>query len=104
MDLEEKYQLAIEAINGAGGLPIPPSDALTVLVKEIIAADEVEFILAFRDQKSQTMEQLLRSSGLPEADPKEGQVAGEEGGDLLSTQPQGGSGLSFVAAVRRGRV
>jgi ferredoxin len=66
MNIEEKYQEAGEIISKAGGTPIPVNDTLIKLLKYFIMEDEVDFIASFKEKKSQTMEQLKLSSGLPE--------------------------------------
>ncbi len=66
MDQDEKYLKVVEAINKAGGTPPPVTPTLIELIKEVIRPEEVDFILAFSEQTSQTMEQLKASSGLSE--------------------------------------
>lgn len=66
MNIDEKYKKAGEIISAAGGTPLPVSDTLIKLLKFFIMEDEVDFITAFADKKSQTMEQLKQSSGLSE--------------------------------------
>jgi len=66
MNIDEKYKKAGEIISAAGGTPLPVSDTLIKLLKFFIMEDEVDFISAFADKKSQTMEQLKQSSGLSE--------------------------------------
>lgn len=66
MDLDAKYLKVVETINKAGGTPPPVTPTLIELIKEVIKPDEVDFILAFSEQTSQTMEQLKVSSGLGE--------------------------------------
>ena len=66
MNIDEKYKKAGEVISTAGGTPLPVSDTLIRLLKYFIMEDEVDFIAAFADKKSQTMEQLKLSSGLSE--------------------------------------
>ena len=66
MNIDEKYKKAGEVISTAGGTPLPVSDTLIKLLKHFIMEDEVDFIAAFADKKSQTMEQLKQSSGLSE--------------------------------------
>jgi len=66
MNIDEKYKKAGEIINTAGGTPIPVNDTLIKILKYFIKEDELDFITAFSDKKSQTMEQLTQSSGLSE--------------------------------------
>ena len=70
MNTEEKYRKAADAINAAGGTPLPVTDTLIEILKLLIAEDELDFIIAFREQRSQTAEQLLQSTGLSEAEIK----------------------------------
>ncbi|KQC07060.1 MAG: hypothetical protein APR62_07080 [Smithella sp. SDB] len=66
MNIDEKYKKAGEIISTAGGTPIPVNDTLIKILKYFIKEDELDFITAFSDKKSQTMEQLKQSSGLSE--------------------------------------
>jgi len=66
MNIDEKYRKAGEIISTAGGTPLPVNDTLIKLLKFFILEDEVDFIAAFKDKKSQTLEQLKLSSGLSE--------------------------------------
>jgi len=66
MNIEEKYKRAGEIISTAGGTPLPVNDTLIGLLKHFIKEDELDFIAAFAEKKSQTMEQLKQSSGLSE--------------------------------------
>lgn len=64
MTRDEKYTKAAAIISGAGGTPLPVTETLLSILKLIIAEDELDVVLAFKDQKSQTLEQLQGSSGL----------------------------------------
>ncbi len=66
MNIDERYKKAGEIISTAGGTPIPVNDTLIKILKYFINEDELDFITAFSDKKSQTMEQLTQSSGLSE--------------------------------------
>jgi len=66
MNMDEKYREAGEIISKAGGTPVPVNDTLIKLLKFFIQEDELDFISAFQEKKSQTLEQLKQSSGLPE--------------------------------------
>lgn len=66
MNINDKYRAAGEIIAKAGGTPVPVDDTLIELLKYFIMEDEVDFISSFKEKKSQTMEQLKLSSGLPE--------------------------------------
>jgi len=62
----DKYKKATQIINSAGGTPYSISDTLISIVKILLTEEDLDFILAFEKQKSQTLEQLKDSSGLPE--------------------------------------
>ena len=66
MNMDEKYRKVGEIISTAGGTPLPVNDTLIKLLKFFILEDELDFVAAFKDKKSQTMEQLKLSSGLSE--------------------------------------
>lgn len=61
-----KYKRVVKAINSAGGTPFPITDTLVSIVKHITSPEDLDFILAFKKQKSQTMEQLKLSTNLTE--------------------------------------
>jgi ferredoxin len=71
MNTEEKYRKAAEAINAAGGTPLPVTDTLLEILKLVIAEQELDFIIAFSEKRSQTVEQLLGSTGLGEPEIKQ---------------------------------
>jgi Pyruvate/2-oxoacid:ferredoxin oxidoreductase delta subunit len=66
--LEKKYEQAAQVICRQGSVPFPVNDTTISILKHVIEDDEeeLEFINAFREQPSQTMEQLKESSNLPE--------------------------------------
>ncbi|MCP4760938.1 MAG: hypothetical protein GY870_04090 [archaeon] len=57
----KKYKKAGKIITKAGGTPFPVSDALIELLSNLIEEKDLDFILAFKRKKSQTMEQLKES-------------------------------------------
>ncbi len=63
---EEKYRRAARVVVMAGRLPLPVNETLIEILKYLIDEDEIEFIMAFKRKKSQTLEQLKKSSKLPE--------------------------------------
>ncbi|KKN26189.1 hypothetical protein LCGC14_0877190 [marine sediment metagenome] len=63
---EEKYRRAARVIVMAGRFPLPVNETLIEILKYLIDGDEIEFIMAFKRKKSQTLEQLKKSSKLPE--------------------------------------
>jgi len=68
MSLDDRYKEVTGTINAAGGTPFPVSDTLVDIIKLLLKDDELDFILAFKEKKSQTMDQLKESSGLGEAE------------------------------------
>ncbi|MFW6081958.1 MAG: hypothetical protein ACOC7W_08585, partial [Desulfosalsimonas sp.] len=68
--IDEKYRQVGQVISGAGGTPVPVNDTLVKLLRYFIHEDELDFILAFNERKSQTLQQLADSTGLSEAEAK----------------------------------
>jgi NAD-dependent dihydropyrimidine dehydrogenase PreA subunit/DNA-binding Lrp family transcriptional regulator len=66
MSLDEKYKQIAMIINTAGGTPFPVGNTLIKILKNFIDEDEISFIMAFKREKSQAMEQLKKSSKLSE--------------------------------------
>jgi ferredoxin len=66
MDIDDKYKQAAEAISNASSTPLPVYDTLLSILKLIMSEDEAELVIAFRDKRSQTIEELKLSSGLSE--------------------------------------
>jgi len=64
---DEKYKKAAHIILKAGILPTPVNNTLIKILKTQLVEDELEFIDAFKRKTSQTMDQLKRTSKLPEA-------------------------------------
>jgi len=60
--LDKKYKQTAQTIGSTFGV----SDTLISILKQLIEEKYLDFILAFKRQKSQTMEQLKESSGLSE--------------------------------------
>ncbi len=65
---EAKYKKVASVVSSAGGTPIPVTDTLIELLKFVIDEEDLDFIMAFRRKRSQTMEQLLQSSKMSEAE------------------------------------
>jgi len=61
-----KYKKAAQVISSAGGTPIPVSDTLIKILKHAVSEDDLDFIMAFRRKRSQTLEELKKTSKLPE--------------------------------------
>ncbi|MFX1573525.1 MAG: 4Fe-4S binding protein [Promethearchaeota archaeon] len=87
----EKYKQAVGVINRAGGTPVGVSDATIAILKHIVSEEYLDFIIAFKERRSQTMEQLKESSGLSEEEiNKKVEVLAKKG--LIMNQPSS-SGL-----------
>ena len=63
---DEKYKKAAHTIIKAGVLPTPVNKTLIEILKLLLTEEELDFIDAFKRKTSQTMEQLKKSSKLPE--------------------------------------
>jgi ferredoxin len=68
LSLDKKYERAAQVICKQGMVPFPVNDTTLSILKHVVEDDEEEldFIYAFRKEASQTMEQLKKSSDLPE--------------------------------------
>jgi len=66
--LDRKYERAAQVICKQGAVPFQVSDTTMAILKHVIqdAEEELDLIYAFRQNASQTMEQLRESSDLPE--------------------------------------
>ncbi len=62
MNLEERYKQVAETISGRPS----PDPTLVEIVKILVTEDQIDLILAFKEQRSQTLDQLKANSGLPE--------------------------------------
>ncbi len=67
-NIDMKYRKAANIINKAGQFPYPVTDTLIEILKHNIKEENLDFIMAFEKNSSQTMEQLKASCGLPEED------------------------------------
>jgi len=68
VSLDQKYTLAAKVICKQGTVPFPVNDTTISILKLVIEdnEEELDFIYAFRQNASQTMEELKKSSNLPE--------------------------------------
>ena len=68
ISLDKKYERAAQVVCKQGIVPFPVSDTAISILKHVIEDDEEEldFICAFRQSASQTMEQMKESSNLSE--------------------------------------
>lgn len=64
--IDEKYKNAVQVINSAGGTPVPVTDNTIAILKYIVEEKHLDFIMAFKARRSQSIEQLKESSGLSE--------------------------------------
>ena len=63
---ELKYKKAAQVIVKAGLLPFPINNTLLEILKLLIDEEELDFIIAFKRKRSQTIEELKKSSKLTE--------------------------------------
>ena len=66
MSLDERYRQAAETIASGGFPPVQVSDTLIEIIKELVKEEEIDLILAFKEKRSQSLDQLKESSGLSE--------------------------------------
>jgi NAD-dependent dihydropyrimidine dehydrogenase PreA subunit len=65
MNVDERYRQAAQTI--AGGSPgAGVSDALVDIIKALVEEEEIDLILAFKEKRSQSLDQLKESSGFTE--------------------------------------
>ncbi|MFX1302045.1 MAG: ATP-binding protein [Promethearchaeota archaeon] len=64
--LDEKYKKAARAIVKAGAFPFPINDTMLKILKKLITEEELDLILAFKRNSSQTIEQLKQRSKISE--------------------------------------
>ena len=63
---EERYKKAAYYIIKAGSLPFPINDTLINIIKQMINEEELDLIDAFRRKSSQTLEELRKTSKMPD--------------------------------------
>ena len=63
---EAEYQKALKVLFKAGGFQFPFTETIHEILKRTIKNENLDFVLAFQEKTSQTMEQLKESSGLSE--------------------------------------
>jgi len=66
--IDLKYKKVVSVLNKAGEFPIPFSDILLKILKITIKEKDLDFILAFRKNISQTMEELKKNTKLSEVE------------------------------------
>ena len=89
--IDEKYKNAVNVINSAGGTPVQVTDNTVAILKYIVEEKHLDFIMAFKGKRSQSMEQLKESTGLTEDEINEHvKVLAKKG--LIMNQPSS-SGL-----------
>lgn len=65
-NIDVKYKKVAGVLNKSGAFPYPINDTVVNILKQTIKEDELDFIMAFKRKVSQTMEELKKSSKLPE--------------------------------------
>jgi NAD-dependent dihydropyrimidine dehydrogenase PreA subunit len=65
---DDEYKKAARNIIKAGAFPFPINDTLVQLLRELLTQNEVSFIDAFKRKTSQTLEELKKSSSMPESE------------------------------------
>jgi hypothetical protein len=68
MTIEEKYKRAAKVICKQGMVQFPVSDTAISIITTVVGdnEEELDLIYAFREKPSQTMDQLMESSGMSE--------------------------------------
>lgn len=89
MNLEEKYREVAQTISGR-----PVNDTLVAIIKELVKDDQLDLLLTFKKSKSQSIDQLKESSGLPEAEILEKTSALAKKG-IIFNQPNSAGVLVF---------
>ena len=64
--IDERYKKAVQVINKAGGTPVPVSDNTIAILKHIVEEEHLDFIMAFKGKRSQTIDQMKEVTGLTE--------------------------------------
>ena len=64
--IDEKYKNAVQVINSAGGTPVPVTDNTVAILKYIVEEKHLDFIMAFKGKRSQTIDQMKEVTGLTE--------------------------------------
>ena len=65
-DIDVKYKQVANILNKAGGFPYPITNTMLDILKLNIEENNLDLVMAFKKNISQTMEQLKESSGLSE--------------------------------------
>ncbi len=64
--IDERYKNAVQVINSAGGSPVPVTDNTIAILKYIVEEEHLDFIMAFKAKRSQTIEQIKENTNLSE--------------------------------------
>ena len=92
--IDERYKKGVEVINSAGGTPVPVTDNTVAILKYIVEEKHLDFIMAFKGKRSQTMEQIKEATGFSEEEINEHvRVLAKTG--LIMNQPSS-SGLMIL--------
>jgi Pyruvate/2-oxoacid:ferredoxin oxidoreductase delta subunit len=89
MNTDEKYRAVAETISSRGA-----SDTLVDIIKELVKEDQLDMLLTFKKSRSQSLDQLKASSGLPEAEILEKTSALAKKG-IIFNQPNSAGVLVF---------
>ncbi len=65
-ELVKKYEKIADILNKAGEFPMPFSNTLLEILRYTVQDENLDFLMAFKDNISQTMDQLKENSGLSE--------------------------------------
>ncbi len=85
-ETESKYKKVAQIIAGAGGTPLPITDKVMAILKHVATPEDLDFLMAFKRKKSQTMEELKKSSKLSEEEIKKKAAALAKKG-IMFNQP-----------------
>jgi len=66
MNLDDRYRQAAEIIASEGFPKMQVTDTLIEIIKELVKEEEIDLILAFKEKRSQSLDQLKESSGFSE--------------------------------------
>ncbi|MBN1380419.1 MAG: 4Fe-4S binding protein [Deltaproteobacteria bacterium] len=89
MNLDAKYREVAEIISSRG-----ISDTLVDIIKELVTEDQLDLLLTFKAHRSQSIDQLKESSGLPEDEILE-KTSALAGKGIIFNQPNSAGVLVF---------
>jgi NAD-dependent dihydropyrimidine dehydrogenase PreA subunit len=86
MNIDDQYLQAAEAIASASLTPFPITDKLLSILKVVIRPEDLDVVIAFQSKRSQTLAELVQSSGLSEELLKH-KLGGLAKGGIIFDQP-----------------